>query len=266
MAKRTPDYTKQVSHQRARSERARPDRAGKERKGVPDAPVAYGLLTFVALLGGVAVYAWGCTQTLPYLTGPDGRKFVQGSIASVSGIVTNVLVGVLALYALYPRRYPLRRINKRYLGYAIVFIGLIAVYYSVNISVLSPGLIPPVAVFYFVIRSRLKEIAEAEGRYTPTKRDQALEEIRQRREERRREKEAEREKQRRLKARLGKVPADEVGARRMARQGAEKPAAKPAPARGGGAAGSARPAAPRKDGLGPSAPGGTGPRKGGGTR
>jgi signal transduction histidine kinase len=206
VAKRTPDYTKQVSHRRVPAERPQ---KGARQRGAPDAPLSWAIATFVTLAGGVAIYLWGCTQTLPYLGGPDGRKYVQAAVGSIAGIVLNVLVGVMALYALYPRRFPMRWLNKRVLTYVILFVGMIAVFETMNITVLSPGLIPPVAIFYFVIRNRLKAIAEAEGRYSPTRRDQALEEIRERREERRREKEEEARKQKMIKDRLAKLPPDE---------------------------------------------------------
>jgi hypothetical protein len=261
VAKRTPDYTKQVSHQRTRAERPGKQRGerpgGKQRAVVPDPPVSYSVLTFVSLFGGAELYIWAAFMAL----GGSSTKTVAVSVAvALCGVLTNVLTGVLALYALYPQRFPMRRVNKRMLAAIIVVVGGIAIMSLYNSSLLSPGLIPPVAVFFFVIRPRLKQIAEADGRYTPSKRDQALEEIRQRREARRREKEAEARQQQMIKGRLAKAPADEVAARRAARQSVEKP-----PATAGGAAGG-RPAAPGKDKPGPSAEAGPGPRKGGGTR
>ncbi len=57
------------------------------------------------------------------------------------------------------------------------------------------------AIFYFVIRPRLKVIAQAAGTYRPTRRDEALAEIQERRDERQREKEREEQLKRTLKRR-----------------------------------------------------------------
>lgn len=280
MAKRTPDYTKQVRHEKVPARPAGGQRPkGRGRASVSDVRLSFVVSTYLGLAGGAAIYLFGCSQTVPYLFGANPRAYIAGSAASIAGLATNVLVGVLAVYAFYPRRFPLRRINKQYLMYAIIIFGVIALFYSFNrlLQPLATGLIPPVAIFYFILRPRLQEIAQAEGRYRPTKRDEALAEVHARREERRREKEAEKEYKRRLKARLARVDADEVGARRAARQKADAGAANAAQARPSAPprrAGRPRPpqsqraageraAQPGKDKTGPTRTGGSSGKEGG---
>ena len=120
---------------------------------------------------------------------------------SLLGMLTNILTGVLALYALNPRRFPMPRVDKRLLAVVIVVFGAVTVFVGINNAILAPGMIPPIAIFYFVIRPRLKSIAQATGTYRPTRRDAALEEIQERRAERQREKEREEQLKRTLKRR-----------------------------------------------------------------
>ena len=94
------------------------------------------------------------------------------------------------------------RVNKRTLLTVIAVLGAVAVFQTVRVPLASPGLIPPVAVFFYLIRPRLKMIAQAEGTYRPTRRDQALDEIQAAREERQREKEREAAIKRTIKRRL----------------------------------------------------------------
>jgi len=123
-------------------------------------------------------------------------------VVAICGVLTNVLIGVLATYALNPRRFPMPRVDKRSLIMLVMILGAVTVFFGLRQAWLSAGLIPPVAVFFFVVRPRLKLIAEAAGTYRPTRRDQALEEIQERRAERLREKEREAAMKRTIKQRL----------------------------------------------------------------
>jgi hypothetical protein len=198
VAKRTPDYTKQVRHEKPRKPVSRPGRATAARgrraeAKVPPAPKALVLITYASLAGGVALYLY-----VLYLAHPTAG----GLVAVGCGLITDGLVAVLAAYALDPVKHPLRRVNKRALIFVLVIFAAVTVMLTVSVPLLSPGLIPPIAVFFYMIRPRLKLIAEVEGTYRPTRRDQALEEIQERRAERKREKEREAAMKRTIKQRL----------------------------------------------------------------
>ena len=210
MARRTPDYTQRRTQGKNRQQ---------QKQELPSAGPAVTSMVMLSLAGAVAMFLWGCGQTLPYLLrgGAEAKSYAQGSLVAVSGLVTNLLVGVIAYHALHPRRFPLRGSTARRILYAIVFFGGIAIVAGLN-TILGPAMIPAIAVFYFAVRPRLKQIAQAQGRYTPTKRDQALEEIRKRREERL----AEKERQTKVKRRLARAKTTEAasgGASRSRRPG-----------------------------------------------
>jgi hypothetical protein len=199
VAKRTPDYTKQVRHEKPPRRPVAP--AGKKtarRAEVPPPPQGATALVIVSLAGGVALYAWAASLAFG---NTDKRTLALSLTIALCGLVTNVLTGVLALYALNPRRFPMPRLDKRMLIVIIVVFGAITVFFGSSNPILVPGIIAPVAVFYFVIRPRLKVIAQVTGTYRPTKRDAALAEIQERREERQREKEREEQLKRTIKRR-----------------------------------------------------------------
>jgi hypothetical protein len=199
VAKRTPDYTKQVRHEKPRRQPdAAPRKKAARRPEVPAPPRGSGALVLVSLFGGVALYVWAA---LLALGGSDTKTVAFSLTVSLCGLLTNVLTGVLALYALNPQRFAMPRVDKRMLVVIIVIFGAVAVFFSSANVILAPGLIPPVAIFFFVIRPRLKVIAQVAGTYRPTRRDDALAEIQERRAERQREKEREEQLKRALKRR-----------------------------------------------------------------
>ena len=201
MAKRTPDYTKQVRHEKPRRQPvAAPGKKAARRGTVPPPQKGAASAVYVSLVGGTAVYLYAA-----YLaTGSATTKSIIFSLViAFCGLLTNVLTGVLATYSLYPRRFAMPGIDKRLLVTLIMVFGAVTVFFGLQIAWLAPGSIPPVAVFFFVVRPRLKLIAQAAGTYRPTKRDAALAEIDERREARRRETEErqrEKEKEEELKS------------------------------------------------------------------
>jgi len=213
VAKRTPDYTKQVRHEKPRRQPvAAPGKKAARRQPVPPPQKGAAGATYVSLVGGTAVYFYAA-----YLaTGGATTKIVAFSLViAACGVLANVLTGVLATYALFPRRYPMPRVDKRWLVMSIVIFGAVTVFFGLQIPWLAPGIIPPVAVFLFVVRPRLKLIAQAAGTYRPTKRDAALAEIDERREARRREAEErqrEKEKEEQLKRVIRRrIQGDQAG-------------------------------------------------------
>jgi hypothetical protein len=199
VAKRTPDYTKQVRHEKPRRQpAAAPRKKAAQRQAVPPPQSGASALVLMSLVGGMALYVWAALLAL----GGGNAKTVAVSLTiACCGLLTNVFTGVLALYALNPQRFPMPRVDKRMLVVIIVVFGAITVFFGINNMILAPGMIPPVAIFYFVIRPRLKLIAQAAGTYRPTRRDEALAEIQDRRAERQREKEREEQLKRALKRR-----------------------------------------------------------------
>lgn len=201
MARRTPDYTKQARQKRR-----------KQRETLPPPPSrAYATAVYLSLAGGVALFLYGCVLVFPVLSegGLNARGAVVASVGLVAGIVATVLIGLLARYSFDPRAHPLR-MNMKYLLYIIVFAGMVAImvvlsYKSLQL-LMGPALIPAVAVFFFVVRPRLKAIAVAEGRYTKSRSEQKREEWeRERRQEREEKQRYERLKQQRLGKASGRV-------------------------------------------------------------
>jgi hypothetical protein len=192
VAKRTPDYTKSRHEKPSRRPAAAP--AKKARRGtVPPPQKGAASATYVSLVGGTAVYLYaGYVATGAGTT----KSEIFSLVIALCGLLTNVLTGVLATYALYPVRHAMPRVDKRLLVTLIMVFGAITVFFGLQIAWLAPGIIPPVAVFFFVVRPRLKLIAQAAGTYRPTRRDAALAEIDERRDARRREaEERQREKE-----------------------------------------------------------------------
>jgi hypothetical protein len=199
VAKHTPDYTKQVRHEKPRRQPVAAPGKKTRRGAVPPPQKGASSATYVSLVGGTAVYLYA-----GYLAtgGANSKSVIFSLIIAFCGLLTNVLTGVLATYALYPVRHAMPRVDKRLLVTLIMVFGAITVFFGLQIAWLAPGIIPPVAVFFFVVRPRLKLIAQAAGTYRPTKRDAALAEIDERREARRRETEErqrEKEKEEQLK-------------------------------------------------------------------
>jgi hypothetical protein len=205
VARKTPDYTKQVRHERPRSQMAATGRRRASKgKRPPVPPPARGMApsAFFAVGAGVLLYVW-----VGYLAfgGATTRSIAFGLGIAFCGLVANLLTGVLALYALYPERYPLPGVDKRLLTTLVIVFTVITVFFGVQIPWMAPGVIPPVGVFYFIIRPRLKLMAQVRGTYRPSRRDTALAEIQARREQRRREREEqqhEKERQAGIKAAL----------------------------------------------------------------
>lgn len=199
MAKRTPDYTKQVRHDKPRRQAAAAPVKKARRGTVPPPQKGAPSAVYVSLVGGTAVYLYaGYLATGAATT----KQEIFSLVIAFCGLLANVLTGVLATYCLYPVRHAMPGVDKRLLVTLIMVFGAITVFFGLQIAWLAPGIIPPVAVFFFVVRPRLKLIAQAAGTYRPTKRDAALAEIDERREERRREAEErqrEKEKEEQLK-------------------------------------------------------------------
>jgi hypothetical protein len=199
VAKRTPDYTKQVRHEKPGRQPVPPTRKKAAHKAdVPPPAQGATALTFVSLIGGVALYAWAVTLAMG---SSDARVVAISVTVAFCGLLTNILTGVLAVYALNPGRHPMPRVDKRMLAVIIIVLGVVVVFFGSTNLILAPGMIPPVVVFFFVIRPRLKVIAQVAGTYRPTKRDEALAEIQERRAERQREKEREAQLKRTIKRR-----------------------------------------------------------------
>ena len=201
MAKRTPDYTKQVRHEKPRRQPVAVPGKKARRGTVPPPPRGASSATYVSLVGGTAVYLYAGSGYLA-TGGANSKAIIFSLVIAFCGLVTNVLTGVLATYALYPVRHAMPRVDKRLLVTLITVFGAITVIFGLQIVWLAPGIIPPVAVFFFVVRPRLKLIARAAGTYRPTKRDAALADMDERREARRRETEErqrEKEKEEQLK-------------------------------------------------------------------
>lgn len=213
MAKRTPDYTKQVRHEKPRRQPVAA--AGKKaaRRGqVPPPQKGAASAVYVSLGGGTAVYLYaGYVATGAGTT----KSVIFQLVIALCGLLTNVLTGVLATYSLYPVRRAMPGVDKRLLVTLIMVFGAVTVFFGLQIAWLAPGIIPPVAVFFFVVRPRLKLIAQAAGTYRPTKRDAALAEIDERRDARRREAEErqrEKEKEEQLKSVLKRRMQRDQGA------------------------------------------------------
>ena len=113
MAKRTPDYTKQVRHEKPRRQPvAAPGKKAARRGEVPPPQKGAASAVYVSLVGGTAVYLYAA-----YLaTGSATTKSIIFSLViALCGILTNVLTGVLATYSLYPRRFAMPGVDKRLL-------------------------------------------------------------------------------------------------------------------------------------------------------
>lgn len=198
VARKTPDYTRQA-RQKRRKERATPP---------PPPSRAYATAVYTSLAGGVALFLYGCVLVFPVIGegGQNARGAGVAALGLVAGILATVLIGLLARHSFDPRAHPLRGINKKYLIYGIVFGGMVSIlvvltYQSLQL-LMGPALIPAVAVFFFVVRPRLKAIAVAEGRYTKSR----SEESREQWERERRQEREEKERYKRLKEqRLGKT-------------------------------------------------------------
>ena len=99
VAKRTPDYTKKVRHEKPRRQPAGPGRPAAGRGGRPDVspvPKSTVVSTFVGLAAGVGVYLY-----IFIAFRPGGADL----LASACGLVDNVsLVGVMALYVMVIQR------------------------------------------------------------------------------------------------------------------------------------------------------------------
>jgi ABC-type multidrug transport system fused ATPase/permease subunit len=199
VAKRTPDYTKQVRHEKPRRQPVAAPGKKTRRGTVPPPQKGAPSAVYVALGGGTAVYLYAAFLATG---GANSKAIIFSLVIALCGLFTNVLTGVLATYALYPVRHAMPRLDKRLIVVLIMVFGAVTVFFGLQIAWLAPGIIPPVAVFFFVVRPRLKLIAQAAGTYRPTKRDAALAEIDERRETRRREteeREREKEKEEQLK-------------------------------------------------------------------
>lgn len=183
MARKTPDYTKQARQKRR-----------KQRETLPAPPSrAYASAVYFSLAGGAALFLYGCVLVFPVLSegGQNARGATMAAIGLAAGIVATVLIGLLARYSFDPRAHPLR-FNIKYLIYVIVFAGMISImvvlsYKSLQL-LMGPALIPAVAVFFFVVRPRLKAIAVAEGRYTKSRSEQKREQWERERQQEREEK------------------------------------------------------------------------------
>lgn len=190
MARRTPDYTRQAR----RGVKGGKKDGKKGRQEVERVSSVITALVFTALMGGALIFASLCVLTVPRID-PDtvlGKVAVRDTIAYASGFLTNAFVGMIAAHALYPRRVALPASVLRMVTYALILLGILAIMLTSGSAYgtwAGPALIPPVAVYFFVVRPRLKAIAQAEGRYTPTRRDHALAEMEAERKAREREKE-----------------------------------------------------------------------------
>ncbi len=206
MARRQPTKS---SKSAAYSKKARQERRKKQQQ-LPPVSKYVAWSCYASLAGAMGLYLWACTLTLPNLGGGGAlaRGAAVSSLGAVCGLLANFTLLPITMWALYPERYPFQRLNKKLLMY--VFIGLSMVTVVVTLSsklgqqLLGPGLIPPVAIFFFVVRPRLKALAIAKGNYTPSRFDKAREDYEKEREEYRRERQREKEAKRRyeeLKAR-----------------------------------------------------------------
>lgn len=198
MARKTPDYTRQARQKRR-----------KQRETLPAPPSrGYAAAVYLSLAGGIVFFLYGCVLVLPALGegGRNARGAMVAALGLIAGILATALIGLLARYSFDPRAHPLRGINKKYLIYGIVFAGMVSMLVVLSNKslqlLMGPALIPAVAVFFFVVRPRLKAIAVAEGRFTKSRSEQAREEWERERQQER----AEKERYKRLKEqRLGKA-------------------------------------------------------------
>jgi hypothetical protein len=153
-------------------------------------------------------------------------------MAMGAGIVCNLLVLLLSMHVFDRKKHPLAGINKKYLMWGIVLTGMVCVMVVMSSkfwqTLMGPGLIPPIAIMVFVLRPRLKALAVAEGRYTPSRSEKAREDWERERAERR----AEKERYEALKqSRLSKPAAAAAGSAKGS--GGQRKQGKSAPSRKG---------------------------------
>jgi hypothetical protein len=185
VAKKTPDFTKQARQTRRR-----------ESETVAPVSPTMKYMVYASCLGGVVLFFVGLYMFvgMPGFSFRDERALTVIVLGMVAGIVCNFLVLLLCMHTFDRRKHPLRGLNMKVLMWGIVLSGMICVMIVMSSAkviqtFMGPGLIPPIGIMVFVLRPRLKAMAIADGRFTPSRSEKAREEWERERAERRAEKE-----------------------------------------------------------------------------
>lgn|GEM_PF-7030826 len=155
---------------------------------------------FLALAAGAGMLFYGIARVAYALATTDMYWVAAAMIISgmLAGVVATGLVALLALYSFHPLSHPLKRLNKRYMGFGVVGTGMLAIVVAAAVPALLmliiPGLIPAAAVLFMVVRPRISAIAVARGHPAPLsfveRRTKAMEDARRDRDEHRKRTEA----------------------------------------------------------------------------
>lgn len=215
MARKTPDFTKarhvspqtRGGGQARRSPQANP--SASQSAALEGTKISGFMLAscLVAILGGAAIFLWVAVLSVPQISqgGMNARAGAVGLVGALCGAICNLCIGGVLLNAYNPERFRFWGINMKLLVYGFTGSGVITIIILFTgggsaLMTLGMALAPAIAVFYFVLKPRLKAQAAAEGRYQPKRREQARREY----EEERAKLKAEKERYERLKAaRLG---------------------------------------------------------------